>query len=89
MPDDNREQIDELIAMLDSFMSGGGGHMNIIFGEDGITQEKVVETFRSADCGTGNLACRVPTLHKGFDDEEPEDDPGDQTDEWYGLHEED
>ena len=29
MPDDNREQIDELIAMLDSFMSGGGGHMNM------------------------------------------------------------
>ena len=72
MPENNQEQIDELIAMLDYFMSGGGGHMNVIFGEDGMTQEKVVETFRSADCGIGNMACNVPTLHKGFDDDEPE-----------------
>ena len=33
------------------------------------TEEVNVETYQSLDCGKGNMACAVPTIHKGFDDE--------------------
>ena len=32
---DPNRQIDEIVAMLDSFMSGNGGHMNIRVEHDG------------------------------------------------------
>lgn len=70
MQEPDESQIADLINMLDSFMEEGGGHMNVICDENGLAGEKVVETYRSADCGRGNMACSVPTLHKGFDDEE-------------------
>lgn len=73
MPDNNQEQIDDIVAMLDQFMADGGGHMNVVCDGNGIAREKVVKTFRSTDCGLKNMACSVPTLHKGFDDEQVEE----------------
>ena len=31
----DEKKIDDIVAMLDAFMSGGGGHMNIRSDEDG------------------------------------------------------
>ncbi len=68
---DNQKKIDDIVAMLDRFVLNGGGHMNIEVNEElNLTTEEVnVETYQSLDCGKGNMACAVPTIHKGFDDE--------------------
>lgn len=71
-----KEKIEQLVAMLDSFVEQGGGHMNIIMEDtqsvDDTTKEDIkIETFRSNDCSNNhgiNTACAVPTLHKGIDD---------------------
>lgn len=81
MAEPNEKQIDDIVAMLDAFMSGSGGHMNIRVDEDGTvtadkTMAKTVTTLNSSDCAAGNMACSVPTLFEGldFDDEENEDE---------------
>lgn len=64
------KKIDDVIAMIDNFMAGGGGHMNIASGDvDGDNVKKVVTT-NSLECASGNMACKVPTLHEGLDSEE-------------------
>lgn len=65
----DKKQIDDLVAMLDDFMGNGGGHMNVQVDNPDDIGEIAVETFNSLNC-TGNMACAVPTLHKGIDDEE-------------------
>lgn len=64
-----QERINELVAMLDQFVEGGGGHMNITV-EDSLftTADRIDKATISADCQGGNMACQVPTLHEGFDD---------------------
>lgn len=65
-------QVDDIVAMLDAFMSAGGGHMDIRMEEDGSvrtenTVSKQVTTTHSLDCTNGDLACKVPTLFEGLD----------------------
>lgn len=72
--DDSREkQIDDIVSMLDRFMTGDGGHMNIRVSEDGTvnteeTMKKSVTTMKSSDCSDGDSACRIPNLFEGLDD---------------------
>lgn len=62
-----KERIDQIVAMLDSFVSEGGGHMNVtVVDVDG--QEHVTSTL-SVDSCKGQTACSIPTLHQGIDDE--------------------
>lgn len=64
------KQIDDIVAMLDQFMSESGGHMNIQVSPDGaVTAEKTVETANSLECSKGDMACKVPTLFEGLDNE--------------------
>ena len=68
-----QERIDELVSMLDNFVANGGGHMNVVTDEsadaESFSKEDVyVETYKSSDCCKGNMACAVPTLHKGIDE---------------------
>ncbi len=64
-----QERIKELVAMLDQFVEGGGGHMNItVEDSEFVAADRIDQTSISADCQGGNVACRVPTLHKGLDD---------------------
>ena len=61
----DEKKIDDIVAMLDAFVSGGGGHMNIRTASDGTvsadtTTSKTVTTMNSLDCAAGNLACNVP-----------------------------
>ncbi|GLC83267.1 hypothetical protein [Lacrimispora brassicae] len=75
MADPKEKQIDDIVSMLDQFMAGNGGHMNIRVSEDGTvsadkTMAKSVTTMNSTDCADGNSACKVPTLFEAMDTEE-------------------
>ncbi|MDD5934048.1 MAG: hypothetical protein PUC65_00525 [Clostridiales bacterium] len=61
-----KEKIEKIIAMLDSFAIEGGGHMNIIV-EDVEGEEQIANTL-SVDCTNFQSACSAPTLHQGIDD---------------------
>ncbi len=64
------KKIADLVAMLDQFMSGGGGHLNVTNNSTDVNDiTKQVTTTSSLECGP-NMACKVPTLHKGIDDED-------------------
>ncbi len=72
---DKEKQIDELVNMIDSFMSNDGGHMNITVDKNGNISsdcEEVdrlsVKTMNSLDCAEGDLACNVPTLFEGIEE---------------------
>lgn len=67
------KKIDELVSMIDQFMSDGGGHMDVKATKDGgfhadTTQVKTVTVTPSLECIPGqNMACSVPTLFEGMD----------------------
>lgn len=69
----DNEKIDELVSMIDQFMSGGGGHMDVKATKDGgfhtqAVQAKTVTISPSLECVPGqNMACGVPTLFEGMD----------------------
>lgn len=64
-------QADDIVAMIDRFMAGNGGHMNISVNEDGTpVLEREIKTTRSLECSNGQMACQVPTLHQGLDTDE-------------------
>lgn len=64
----DNNKIDDIIDMLDNFMANGGGHMNVDVSPEGAS--KSVQTTISSDCNNKNMACAVPTMHQGIDDEE-------------------
>jgi hypothetical protein len=66
MSDDNKNQVDDIVAMLDGFMGRGGGHMNVEIDETATSVE--VEELGCIDCAKGNLSCQAPTLMEGMDD---------------------
>ena len=61
------KRIDDIVAMLDGSIEKGVGHLNVEVNGDAM--EKTVETLGCIDCAKGNLACQVPTLHEGIDEE--------------------
>lgn len=60
------KRIDDIIAMLDGFTTNNGGHMNITVNGNNI--EKQVDIANSLDCSNGDMACKVPTLFEGIED---------------------
>lgn len=65
------KKIADLVAMLDQFMGNGGGHLNVSNnGTNTGDVAKKVTKMGSLDCASGNLACQIPTLHVGIDEEE-------------------
>lgn len=68
---DNEKKIDDIVSMIDQFMAGNGGHLNVSIDDtDSKDFKKKIETTNSLDCAAGNLACKVPTLHDGLDGNE-------------------
>ncbi len=65
----NSDKVDDLVALLDQFMTGGGGHLNVRSEGSAADTVPAVHTSRSNDCQP-NMACSVPTLHQGIDDED-------------------
>jgi hypothetical protein len=57
---------EELIRLIQESMDNGAGHVNVEIGEDGV---KTSVTKSQTLCGK-NMACQVPTLHKGIDEDE-------------------
>ncbi len=66
------ERIDDIVNMLDDFMSHKGGHMNIKVNNNGgvksKNKNKKVITSKSLDCLDGNLPCSTPTIFESLDD---------------------
>ena len=65
---DNDKRIDDIIAMLDNFTTKNGGHMNIEVAKDSQVNSKKIDTANCLDCSSGNMACSVPTLFEGIED---------------------
>ena len=65
----DKNQIDDIVAMLDQMMGDGQGHVNVSI-DDAIAEgEKTTATLGCTDCAKGDLACSVPTLTEGMDEE--------------------
>lgn len=57
--------INDIIAMLDSSMEEGVGHMNVTVNNQGtINLEKTIQKTSSTECAEGDLACKIDPLNK-------------------------
>lgn len=68
----NSDEAKKLAEMLDKLCASGSEHINVRrSGEASEDDFDIIEkTEKSTDCCEGNMACRIPTLHKGIDDKE-------------------
>ena len=62
-------QVDDIVAMLDRMMDSGQGHVNVTIDDTIAAGEKNTATMGCTDCAKGDLACSVPTLMNGMDEE--------------------
>ncbi|MBQ7563402.1 MAG: hypothetical protein IJT16_05375 [Lachnospiraceae bacterium] len=58
---------DDLVALLDSSVANGVGHLNVDTDEN-LEGNRSVDTMGCTDCSRTPLACSVPTLEQGLDD---------------------
>lgn len=72
MKEDNEKKlIDDIVAMLDQSTSEGVGHLNISVDknkEDIAQFNRSVNTLSSTDCSGKDMACSIPNLMEGLDD---------------------
>ena len=54
-------------------VTNGHGHINVSVDDTVAAGEKTEETLGCLDCAKGDLACSVPTLMEGMDEELHED----------------
>ena len=68
----SNDEAKKLAELLDRLCSNGSGHINVKgSGEASNGDFDIIEkTEKSTDCCEGDMACRIPTLHKGIDDKE-------------------
>ncbi len=68
----SNEDAKKLAELLDRLCAGGSEHINVRgSGEASNDGFDIIEkTEKSTDCCEGDVACRIPTLHKGIDDKE-------------------
>ncbi len=68
----SNDEAKKLAELLDKLCSSGSEHINVRgSGEASDGDFDIIEkTEKSTDCCEGNMACRIPTLHKGIDDKE-------------------
>lgn len=65
----NKNQVDDIVSMLDNMMENGHGHVNVTIDDSVAAGEKATATMGCTDCAKGDLACSVPTLMEGMDEE--------------------
>lgn len=58
------DEIDDLVSLIDNFVSSEGGHINVYFDKNSKTS---IEKSNTLDCLT-NTSCMTPTLFDGVDD---------------------
>ena len=66
---DDKTKVDDIVSMLDSMVENGHGHINISMDDQILDGEKSTVTLGCTDCAKGDLACSVPTLMDGMDEE--------------------
>lgn len=68
----SQSKIDDIVNMIDSFMSNDGGHLNVTVDKAGQVKADSVQVDKtvSLDCAKGDLACQVPTLFEGMDNDD-------------------
>lgn len=66
---DENNQVDDIVKMLDNMMDNGHGHVNVSVDDNVAAGEKTAVTMGCTDCAKGDLACSVPTLMEGMDEE--------------------
>ena len=70
----SNDEARKLAEMLDRLCSEGSQHINVTSEADKVLKNDSFDirekTEKSTDCCKGDLACNIPTLHKGIDDEE-------------------
>lgn len=65
------KKIDDIVAMLDQFVTEGGGHMNIKVDKEGDVKKEVRKSDPDCIPDIGiDMACQIPNLHEGLDAEE-------------------
>ena len=62
-------QVDDIVAMLDQMMGDGQGHVNVTIDDTIAAGDRTTATLGCTDCAKGDLACSVPTLMEGMDEE--------------------
>lgn len=65
----DKNQVDDIVAMLDQMMGAGQGHVNVSIDDTIAVGDKTTATMGCTDCAKGDLACSVPTLMEGMDEE--------------------
>lgn len=68
----SNDEAKKLAEMLDRLCLSGSEHINVTR-SGGASEDDfdiIEKTEKSTDCCEGNMACRIPTLHKGIDDKE-------------------
>ncbi len=65
----DKNQINDIISMLDNMTENGHGHINVTVDDTVKAGEKETITMGCTDCAKGDLACSVPTLMEGMDEE--------------------
>jgi hypothetical protein len=65
----DKNQVDDIVSMLDNMMSNGHGHVNVSVDDTIEAGQKDTQTLGCLDCAKGDLACSVPTLMEGMDEE--------------------
>ena len=66
---EEKNQVDDIVSMLDNMMGSGHGHVNVSVDDTVAEGEKSEVTLGCTDCAKGDLACSVPTLMEGMDEE--------------------
>lgn len=68
----NNDEAKKLAEMLDRLCASGSEHINVTRSSDASEDDFDIteKTEKSTDCCKGDMACRIPTLHKGIDDKE-------------------
>ncbi len=66
---DKLNTVDDIVSMLDNMMGSGQGHVNVTVNDSDGEVEKDIQSMRSLDCAKGDMACSVPTLFEGMDEE--------------------
>ncbi|MBQ3967355.1 MAG: hypothetical protein II688_01550 [Lachnospiraceae bacterium] len=64
-----KKNVDDIVAMLDGFMNQGGGHVNLDVNDPNACS-KDVKTYACSTCGTKLMPCEAPTLMQGMDNTE-------------------
>lgn len=64
------QMVEDIVAFLDKSVALNVGHLTVdVKDADSDELGRMVETREDIDCAKGNLACRIPNLDAGIDNE--------------------